>query len=207
MKSSDIRNANCFDDETLGRYAYRLTDEPATSQVRAHLGECARCRVIVEQRQRLGAALDGWLPVDPSVGFDARVRQAVEAEQARREGWGLWGLGWARGLAAISAAVLIVAGTVWFTHRHHRDAHPAELARRQSGMATGLQASAPSVKVKNPNVVAHADAQRAKVTPEAAAAGEIANDDQDGLAMEDYDVAANFDLLSDMPKSDSHGGD
>ena len=88
--------------------------------MRAHLGECPRCREIVEQHGRLDALLDEWKAAEPTPGFDARVRQAVEAQQARREAWGFWGREWARGLALASLGVLIIAGVVWFTRSHLR---------------------------------------------------------------------------------------
>jgi hypothetical protein len=34
-------------------------------------------------------------------------------------------------------------------------------------------------------------------------AGAFANDDNDAQALEDYDLAANFDLLSELPKGES----
>jgi hypothetical protein len=196
----------CFDDEILGRYAYRLTDEPVTSQVRAHLGECARCLGIVEQHEGLDAVLDEWKSADPTPGFDARVRQAVEAEQGRRERWGLWGLGWVRGLATASVAILIVTASVWLAHRHQHSANPSEVATRQPQAAASHQASSPSMKAQAASESVHVDPRRAGAAPGVAAADDISNDDQDGLAMEDYDVAANFELLSEMPKADSHGG-
>ncbi len=205
MKSSDMKNAICFDEETLGRYAYRLTDEPVASQVREHLGECPRCREVVDRQKQLDAVLDEWRSVDPTPGFDARVRQAVEAEQSRRRRWGLWGLGWVHGLAAASTAILIIAASVWLVQRHRHNVHPG-LAARQPVVGAGHQASAPSLKAQNSNGSAHVELRRAAAAPEAAGAGDISNDDPDSLAMEDYDVAANFELLSEMPKADSHGG-
>ena len=92
----------CLETERLISYAYRLTDEPAASKVRAHLEECARCREIVEQHGRLDAVLNEWKIAEPTPEFDARVRQAVEARQAGRAAWGFWGWSWARGLALAS---------------------------------------------------------------------------------------------------------
>ncbi len=196
----------CLDDETLSHYAYDLTDETEASQVRAHLGECPRCRVFVEQHERLDAVLDEWKFADPTPGFDARVRQAVEAAQARRERWGLWGLGWARALAAASVVVLVAAGSIWFAQRHHRSAHPPEVAARQPQQAPEQRVPGPSAKVQKPSLTAHAGRRPAEIAHQGAVASDISSDDQDDLGIEDYDVAANFDLLSEMPKTEPRSG-
>ena len=99
-------------------------------EVRAHLGECPRCREIVEQHGRLDAVLDEWKAAEPTPGFDARVRQAVEARQARRAAWGFWGGDWARGLALAALGVLIIAGVVWFTQSHPRGSNLSGVATR-----------------------------------------------------------------------------
>ena len=127
----------CLETEKLISYAYRLMDEPAASEVRAHLGECPRCREIVEQHGRLDALLDEWKTAEPTPGFDARVRQAVEAQQARREAWGFWGWDWARGLALASLGVLIIAGVVWFTQSHRWVSNSSRVATRQPQQASG----------------------------------------------------------------------
>ncbi len=196
----------CLDAETLGRYAYSLTDESETSQVRAHLADCPRCRGLVEQHERLDAVLDEWKSADPTPGFDARVRQAVEAAQARRERWGLWGLGWARGLAVASAVLLIAAGTLWLAQRHSRNAHSAEVAARQPQHAPAQRVSAQAAKVQNSNLTAHVSTRRVEIAPPVATASDNSNEDQDSLAMEDYDVAANFDLLSEIPRMEPRSG-
>ena len=46
----------CLEREKLIGYAYRLMDESAASEVRAHLGECSQCRENVAQYGRLDAA-------------------------------------------------------------------------------------------------------------------------------------------------------
>ena len=82
----------CLETEKLIGYAYRLMDESAASEVRAHLGECPRCREIVEQHGRLDAVLNEWKAAEPTPGFDARVRQAVEAAAGKARGQGFLGL-------------------------------------------------------------------------------------------------------------------
>ncbi|MGA3326766.1 MAG: zf-HC2 domain-containing protein [Terriglobia bacterium] len=192
----------CLDTEKLIRYAYRLTDESAASEVRAHLGECPHCRGIVEQHGRLDALLDEWKAADPSPGFDARVRQAVEAQKARREGRGFWGWEWARGLALASLGVLIVAGVVWFTRSHAWVSNSSSMATRQSPQASGPQTPGQVAKLPSPTVTARTGVKPAQAASANKPAGAFPNDDKDTQALEDYDLAANFDLLSELPKGE-----
>ncbi len=192
----------CLETERLISYAYHLIDEPAASQVRAHLGECPRCREIVEQHGRLDALLDVWKAAEPSLGFDARVRQAVEAQQARRKAWGFWGWDWARGLALAALGVLIIVGVVWFTPSHLRVPNSSTVATRQPPQASGPQTPAQVAKLQSSTVMAHAGVKQAQAAPELKSAGVSFNEDKDTQALEDYDLAANFDLLSELPKGE-----
>jgi Zn-finger nucleic acid-binding protein len=190
----------CLETERLISYAYRLTDEPEASQVRAHLGECPLCRGIVEQHGRLDALLDEWKVAEPTPGFDAHVRHAVEAHQARRESWGFWGWEWARGLALASLGVLIIAGVVWFTQGRHRVGTPSAVATGQPPRAGGPQTPAQAAKLQSPTVTAPAGVRPAQAVPVQIQEGAFSNEDNDARALEDYDLAANFDLLSELPK-------
>ena len=192
----------CLETEKLIRYAYHLTDEPAASQVHAHLGECRRCREIAEQHGRLDALLDEWKAAEPTPWFDARVRQAVEAPQAKRGAWGLWGRQWGRSLALASLGVLIITGVVWFTRSHLRVPNSSGVATREARQASGLRTPAQAAKLQFPTATGHADARPAQAAPKFQSAGASSNEDQDAQALEDYDLAANFDLLSELPKGE-----
>ena len=134
----------CLETEKLISYAYRLMDEAGgTSEVRAHLGECPRCREIVEQH-------GGWMPCStngrrrsPRRGLTLACARPWRLQQAGREAWGFWGWGWARGLALASLGVLIVAGAVWFTQSHRRVSNPPRVAARQPQQVGAPQAPAP----------------------------------------------------------------
>ena len=166
----------CLETEKLIGYAYRLIDESAAFEVRAHLGECARCREIVEQHGRLDAVLNGWKRAEPTPGFDARVRQAVEAEQARRAGRGFWGWQWARGLALASLGLLIIAGVVWFTREpssgfqlsggSHATATAGELARRRRRQLAKLNSPAVTTQPGVGSAQAVPETESARSCPE-----------------------------------------
>jgi hypothetical protein len=192
----------CLETERLISYAYHLTDELAASQVRAHLGECSRCREIVEQHGRLGALLDEWKATEPTPWFDARVRQAVGASQARRKPGGFWGREWARGLALASLGVLIIAGMHWFTQVHPWASKPSGIATRQPQQVRDPRTTAQTAELRSPIVVPRAGLKPVPAVPGFKSADASSNEDNDAQALEDYDLAANFDLLSELPKGE-----
>jgi anti-sigma factor RsiW len=190
----------CLESEKLIGYAYRLLDEAAAAQVCAHLGECPRCRGIVEQHRRLDTVLGEWKAAGPSPGFDARVRQAVEADAARRAARGFWGLEWARGLAVASLGLLIVASAMLLTHGRHATPVSPRAATRQARQAVGSQTPAQVAKDNPSAVVPGAGKQPGEPANRIASAGASSIDDKDLQALDDYDLAANFDLLSELSK-------
>lgn len=189
----------CLETESLIRYAYHLTDEPVGSQVREHLAACARCREIVEQYGRLDALLDEWKEAEPSPQFDARVRQAVEAHQATcgRRGW--WGWDWARSLALASLGVLIVTGVVWFARSHPPI---SRVAVRQPRQVSSPPATVQKAEVRT-SVTPHAGVKKAHAVPALSSVDASLNEDNDAQALEDYDLAAQFDVLSELPKEEA----
>jgi len=192
----------CLETERLISYAYRLIDEPAAAEVRAHLEECSRCREVVEQHGRLDAVLNEWQSAEPAPEFDVRVREAVATLDAQREGWRFWRWQWARGLALAAFGVMIVAGVAWFGHSHRVVSRSSLLATRQPQQATGARISAQASNPQTPSEIAQAPVAPAQQVPELGSAAATSSDDKDALAMEDYDLAANFDLLSEIPKGE-----
>ena len=91
-------------------------DEAARHSAERHLVECAACRGLVEEAERLDSLLsregEAAMAAGLPEGFEARVlARTVHAEESRplRAGWIAWS-GW---LAA--AACLTLAATVWLT--------------------------------------------------------------------------------------------
>jgi anti-sigma factor RsiW len=82
------------------------------SVVEEHLAGCAPCRARAEEFRGVWSVMDELPAIEPSFGFDARLRQRVAAEP-RRSGFG-WFVPQAR-LAL--AAVLLIALTVWVAKR------------------------------------------------------------------------------------------
>lgn len=197
----------CLETEKLISYAYRLIDEAAASEVRAHLGECSHCREIVEEHGRLDFLLDEWKAAEPTPEFDVRVRQAVEARQAGRLAWGFWNWGWARGLALAALGVLVIAGVIWVTQTHRRVSNCAGVATLAPHPASGAPTPAQVASLHASAARANTGVGPAKHAPGLGSAGVLSAEDKDAQALEDYDLAANFYVLSELPKGDSRVAD
>lgn len=89
-------------------YLDRRASSAERRDVEEHLASCAACRTRAEEFRKVWSVLEEMPTVEPSFGFDARVRQRVAAEPQR--GWFDWFVPQAR--LAFSAA-LLVALTVW----------------------------------------------------------------------------------------------
>jgi anti-sigma factor RsiW len=77
-----------------------------------HLANCAACRGRAEEFRRIWSVMDEVPMIEPSFGFDARVRQRVAAEP--RRSWLAWFAPQAR---LAFSAVLLIALTVWVAKR------------------------------------------------------------------------------------------
>jgi predicted anti-sigma-YlaC factor YlaD len=192
----------CIETERLIGYASRLIDESAAVEVRRHLEQCSRCREVVDQHQRLGAVLDEWKAAEPTPGFDARVRQAVDAHEAQQRSRGLWSWDWMRSLALASLGVMIVAGVAWFVRHHHGASHYSQVAARQPQQASPAPTSGRTANAQTPPVAAAVNLTPAPCLPKLDSLTPMSSDEKVAQAMEDYDLAANFDLLSEIPKGE-----
>jgi anti-sigma factor RsiW len=76
MKCEDVANElMAFVDDRIGAGARRGIEE--------HLAGCAACRTRAEEFRKIWAALDEVPAIEPSFGFDARLRQRIAAEPPR----------------------------------------------------------------------------------------------------------------------------
>jgi anti-sigma factor RsiW len=81
MKCEDVS-------KELIAYLDRRANSAEREQVETHLAECAACRKRAEEFRRLWNMLDEVPLVEPSLGFDARLRQRIAAEP--RRSWFNW---------------------------------------------------------------------------------------------------------------------
>jgi anti-sigma factor RsiW len=81
MKCEDVS-------KELIAYLDRRSNSAEREEVEAHLVECAACRSRAEEFRKLWNVLDEVPLVEPSLSFDAKVRQRIAAEP--RPSWFNW---------------------------------------------------------------------------------------------------------------------
>jgi anti-sigma factor RsiW len=84
-------------------YVDQRSNPAERRDVEEHLAGCPACRTRAEEFRALWKVMEEVPAVEPSLGFDARVRQRVAAEPSR--GWFGWFAPQAR--LALSAAMLV----------------------------------------------------------------------------------------------------
>ena len=89
-------------------YLDRRANSAERRQIEDHLLECAACRKRAEEFRNVWSVLEEVPAIEPSFGFDARVRQRVAAEPKPR--WFAWMMPQPR--LAFSLALLL-ALSVW----------------------------------------------------------------------------------------------
>lgn len=81
MKCEDVS-------KELIAYLDRRTNSAERMQMEEHLGACTACRTHAEEFRKIWAVMDEVPAIEPSFGFDARVRARVAAEpRSRWFGW------------------------------------------------------------------------------------------------------------------------
>jgi anti-sigma factor RsiW len=96
-------------------YLDRRANSAERRQVEDHLLECAACRTRAEEFRGVWNVLEEMPAIEPSFGFDARVRQRLAAEPKAR--WFSWVVPQPR--LAFSLA-LLVALSVWLVRMPQR---------------------------------------------------------------------------------------
>lgn len=97
-----------MESKILGYVDGRLREDERL-EVEKHLAVCAACRLRVEQFRAVSGLLEELPMIEPSAGFDLRVRARVAAEPLKQTWWA-WLLPAPR--VAIAASALMLA-TIW----------------------------------------------------------------------------------------------
>jgi len=175
---------NCDAKEKLFSYAHQMLEPAEAEEVCLHLAKCAQCGQVVEAYRKLDLALDDWTAPEPSPWFDARVRSRLAASEKAKSGF--LGFGRLRVLAvSVLSVVLLVAGFIALRQRRAQDASGSVASR---SLPQASQAARQS-----------AGATEAQVQP--LPAEEELKMDENLSVLEDYDMLANFEVLSELPKA------
>jgi anti-sigma factor RsiW len=177
----------CQSREKLFLFAQQMMDPEESEGVRRHVATCADCARAVEEFRKLDSALDDWAVAEPSPWFDAKVRAKVAV--SGRNWAGFFGFGRLRELAAgVAVIVLILAAVVVFNHQKVAENNQPAITHQQH-VATSTQ----------PQTPATIEALRQPLAPE-----EQLKMDENLSVLEDYDVVANFDALSELPQANKN---
>ncbi len=152
---------------------------------KSHLENCAACRDVLERYRRLDSVLDGWVPaVEPSPWFDARLRVALASvtPASASPDFKRLGFSWARWLVLSGVTACLLAGAVLTRHTLRLHRQPSSAAVTQVAQS------------EKPNAVQSQAAQELKMY-------------QNLPVLEDYDMLANFDVISELPKGNGKVAD
>ncbi len=177
----------CQERENLFLFFHQMLEPQQAERMRQHLAGCAECARAAEDYRKLDNALDDWSTAEPSPWFDAKVRARVE-ESARKDP-GFFGFGRLRALVAgVAAVIMIFAAVVVFNHHNVvENNHPA-VSQQQP-----VEAS-----------ITPQPAETAQVKKQPLPAEEQLKMDENFSLLEDYEVVANFDALSELPQANQN---
>jgi len=171
----------CIEREDLFAYVHRMLELRDEEKVRAHIELCPRCQEAVEEFRKLDAVLEEWKSAEPSPWFDARVRAAVAASKPAEPPRVFFGLQWGRWLAPALVGVLVVVGSLVVLRLRQPHEVPQPVARQE--------AAKPVTPAPPP-----------AVTPAVESEADELSLYQNLPVLEDYDMLADFEVLSEIPK-------
>jgi anti-sigma factor RsiW len=174
----------CAEREQLFAYACGMLNPREAGELGTHIRQCEACLRVVESYRWVDEVLDAWRPEEPSPSFDSRVQAAIATGAATSAGlWarlkgGLrdywWGSG--RRLAPVMVAMAVAVVSVVVLRERH----------------TPLRSPGQTQQVV-----------RTIKQPPSGAGLSQASSEASSSAVDDYDILANFELLSELPKG--HG--
>ena len=170
-----INHGKCPDREQLFAYAHRMLDSPEHGAAREHVENCAVCGQIVMEFQKLDTVLDEWQSVAPSDWFDARVRAAVAAEVPTPSRFTLFGLRWAQVLSPACLVLLLVVASLMLSRTRETK------STLRSTQPITEPARIPATRVEEELTLYK---------------------DLPVLEDEDYEMLANFEILSELPRGE-----
>lgn len=177
----------CQERENLFLFFHQMLEPQEAERMRQHLAGCADCARAAEDYRKLDSALDDWSTPEPSPWFDAKVRAMVEESAGRDPGF--FGFGRLRALAAgVAVVIMVFVAVVVFNHHNVVENNQSAVSRQQP-----LEAS-----------VTPQPPETAQVQKQPLPAEEQLKMDENLSLLEDYEVVANFDALSELPQANQN---
>ena len=177
----------CTNREKVFLHLHQMLEPDAADRMRQHVASCDECALAAEGYRRLDSALDDWNTAEPSPWFDAKVRARVATSENQNSGF--FGFGKGRTLVAgVAAVVLILVAAVVFNRPKVAEINHPVSTHQQSVAASAL-----------PQVSEKTEALKKPLPPE-----EQLKMDENLSLLEDYEVVANFDALSELPQANAN---
>jgi Putative zinc-finger len=174
----------CHQREKLFSFIHQMLNPQEAEGVRLHLAKCSECRQVVEEYRQLDLVLNDWTAPEPSPWFDAHVRARMAASGKEKSGF--LGFGKVRTqVVGVLSVVLIVAGFIAI--------HQRQMQKASTSIA------GPAVPQMNQTTPQYAGATEVQV--QSLPAEEELKMDENLSVLEDYDMLANFEVLSELPQA------
>ncbi|MBZ5610393.1 MAG: zf-HC2 domain-containing protein [Acidobacteriia bacterium] len=113
--------------ELIVAYIARTLDVETAADFGKHLLACAACRELTAGQEAVWSALEEWLPLAVSPGFDERLLRRITAEEHAQQGWWrriAWpAWSWRPALPVAAACAVLV--TAFLLKNFERAAAPA----------------------------------------------------------------------------------
>jgi Putative zinc-finger len=177
----------CNDREKLFLFVHQMLEPDEADRVRRHIADCVDCARAADEYRKLDAGLDDWSAAEPSPWFDTKLRAREAASEQKNSGF--FGFGMMGMLVAgVATMALILFAVVVFSHR-------------------GVVENQQSVGIEQQQVAAAVPPQEGATTeaaPQPLPAEEQLKMDENLSVLEDYEVVANFDALSELPQANNN---
>lgn len=174
----------CHNREKLFQFVHQMLQPEEAEAVRRHLAVCSDCVRAAGEYHKLEEALDYWSVAEPSPWFDARVRDRLAANRQQN----LRYFGFLAVTVAVFAMILILAGVVVFNHQKVAEINqPLSSFQRPVTITPGGRFPATTEAARQP-----------------LRAEDQLKMDENLRVLEDYEVVANFDALSELPQANDN---
>ena len=177
----------CNDREKLFLLVNDMLEADEADRMRWHIASCGECARAAEEFRRLDSVLDDWNTAEPSPWFDTRVRARVAASGRKNSGFFGFGRAWVLA-ARVTALILILVAVVVFNHRGVVENQQPTIARHLPTATTAPSQNQPPTEALSQPLPAE---EQVKM-------------DENLSLLEDYEVVANFDALSELPQANAN---
>jgi hypothetical protein len=191
------RERSCLDREQIFYLEHGMMGSREAESAQVHLACCKACRQAAAEYRAVSRALDGWKVNGPSAWFESKLQARLAACGNQRVGF--FGLPWRHWLAPASLAAMLVFGMVMVRQIRQPGRKSSPASALSSRPARAVQAS-PRTQMQAGTAHLPAEAETKPAEDELTLYRNLP-------VLENYDMLANFDVLSEMSSGDAKAAD